>query len=176
MYKKKLLFIFLFFVLGFKTVMADNKVKIIQELNNTQSFKFDFNQNIKGVLEKGECIIIFPKKLKCEYKNQKKIILKENTLAIVQERYGKVQYYPVSKSPFTKILDKVELIKLIKLGNITELENQFQLTNSLQINDISKVSIFLLSSVRTSLIIPWGLRSEILAAIFSFSYCFIDAL
>ena len=126
----------MFFVLGFKTVMADNKVKIIQELNNTQSFKFDFNQNIKGVLEKGECIIVFPKKLKCEYKNQKKIILKENTLAIVQERYGKVQYYPVSKSPFTKILDKVELIKLIKLGNITELENQFQLTNSLQINNV----------------------------------------
>lgn len=143
-------------MLGFKTVLADSKAKIIKELNNTQSFKFDFNQNIKGKLEEGECIIAFPKKLKCEYKNQKKIIVKDNTLAIIQERYDKVQYFPVSKSPFIKILNKKELIKLIKFGNLTELENQFQLSNSSQINNV----IILFDKLNYSLS-GWKIRDQL---------------
>ena len=157
MYKKKLVFIFLFFILNIKNLIADDKTYIIQKLNNTQSIKFSFKQTIRGALEEGKCIIVFPKKLKCEYENKKIIILKDDRLAIIQERYGKIQYYPVSKSPFIKILDKDELIKLINLSTLTKLKNQIQLSNSLQSGDNL---IILFDKINYNLV-GWKIRDQL---------------
>ena len=64
MYKYLILFFLLFFLINSN---ANNKEKIITNLNNTQNLNFEFEQNINGKIEKGNCVIEYPKKIYCEY-------------------------------------------------------------------------------------------------------------
>ena len=59
---------------------------------------------------------------------QKELIINNNRLAITQKRYNKTSYYSISKSPFKKILDKKELIKIINLGKIEIVDKKIYLT------------------------------------------------
>ena len=59
--KKYLLFIFLIFFTS-KTA-AEIKENIIQNLLNTNNISFNFEQNINGKIENGNCIIQYPKKI-----------------------------------------------------------------------------------------------------------------
>ena len=53
----------IFFFLIFVTeVNADNKEKILTNLKNTSNLSFQFEQNINGKIERGKCIIEYPKK------------------------------------------------------------------------------------------------------------------
>ena len=67
----------------------------------------------------------FDKKLKCIYndKIQKEIIINNKTLVILQKKYNKVYYYPVSQSLFVNILSKDKLISLIKKSDLKLSEN-----------------------------------------------------
>ena len=53
---------------------ANSKKNIIQNLNNIQNLNFDFEQNINGKIETGNCTIEYPKKMNCKYNlsNKKK--------------------------------------------------------------------------------------------------------
>ena len=42
---------------------ADDKIKIIQNLKNTYNLNFNFEQNINGKIENGNCTIEYPKKI-----------------------------------------------------------------------------------------------------------------
>ena len=56
-------YIFIFFFLVFITSGdASNKKKIIENLKNTKSIDFNFEQNINGKIENGNCTIEYPKK------------------------------------------------------------------------------------------------------------------
>ena len=68
MFKFYLIFFFLIFVLG---ANADNREKIINNLKNTSSLSFEFEQNINGKIENGNCTIEYPKKIYCSYKKKK---------------------------------------------------------------------------------------------------------
>ena len=58
--KKLILIVYFIF---FKTfAYADFKENIINNLKNTQNMNFDFEQNINGKVEKGNCTIQYPKK------------------------------------------------------------------------------------------------------------------
>ena len=58
--KKLILIVYFIF---FKTfAYADFKENIINNLKNTQNMNFDFEQNINGKIEKGNCTIQYPKK------------------------------------------------------------------------------------------------------------------
>ena len=67
----KYYFIFIFFIL-FSNTQASNKNKIIENLKNTKNLSFEFEQNINGKIENGNCIIQYPKKIYCKYNNLKK--------------------------------------------------------------------------------------------------------
>ena len=54
------IFIYLFF---FSNSQADNKDKIIENLESTKNLSFKFEQNINGKIENGNCIIQYPKKI-----------------------------------------------------------------------------------------------------------------
>ena len=56
----KYLVIFIFLILITKS-SANNKEKIIQNLNNTKNLDFNFEQNINGKIENGNCTIKYPK-------------------------------------------------------------------------------------------------------------------
>ena len=57
-------------------VSATIKNTIIQNLQNTQNLSFNFEQNINGKVENGNCTIEYPKKINCKYnlKNKKNLV------------------------------------------------------------------------------------------------------
>jgi len=139
--KKKFLYIFLIIVFGFENLaIADEKENIIDKLKNTKSLKFNFKQKTNEKIEIGVCYLVFPRKLKCNYEDskQKELIINKNRLAITQKRYNKTLYYSVKKSPFLKILDKKQLIELIKESILEYKDNQIHLSNN---NNARKITI-----------------------------------
>ena len=61
-----------FLILSFANSSANNKNKIIENLNNTKNLNFKFEQNLNGKIETGNCTIEYPKKIFCKYNGSKK--------------------------------------------------------------------------------------------------------
>ena len=114
---KKIFFISIIILFSYK-VSAKEKEQIIQEVNNLKTLEFTFDQLINDKREKGNCILEFPGKLKCEYfdNKQKELVINNKRLAISQKRYNKTYYYPISSSPFLNILYKDKLLDIINSG------------------------------------------------------------
>ena len=110
---KVVIFFCIFLILTHSSV--NEKSKIIDKLNDIDNIQFEFTQTTNENIEKGKCILVFPDKLKCDYKdkNKKELIVNKKMMAITQKRYGKTLFYPLSKSTFINILSKNELIKII---------------------------------------------------------------
>lgn len=119
MFIRFLLFLFVFFNYSTYT-HADEKQSIINKLLEINNFTFSFEQTTQKKVETGTCFLVFDNKLKCIYlnKNQKEIIVNNKTLVVLQKRYNKIYFYPVSKSLFVKILKKSNLISLVKGSNL----------------------------------------------------------
>ena len=62
---KKIFLTFIFLLISFN-LSANEKEKIISQLNNLNSLEFTFDQLLTKKLEKGSCLLEFPGKLKCE--------------------------------------------------------------------------------------------------------------
>ena len=75
---KKYLLIF-FFILLANNSLAEIKENIIQNLLNTNNISFNFEQNINGKIESGNCIIDYSKKIYCTYDLKNKKILVSHT-------------------------------------------------------------------------------------------------
>ena len=59
--------VFTIFILLSVNLSADEKDQIINRLNNLNSLEFTINQIINDKTEKGNCLLEFPGKLKCDY-------------------------------------------------------------------------------------------------------------
>ena len=64
-FNKKIFFI-LIFILPITEVCASIKEKVIKNLENINNLTFNFEQNINGKIENGNCIIQYPKKIFCK--------------------------------------------------------------------------------------------------------------
>ena len=113
-------FLISFFLLITTGLLADEKDKIVAQLNSLNSLEFTFDQLINEKTEKGSCLLEFPGKLKCNYFDDKKkeLVINNKRLAITQKRYNKTYYYPISKSPFLNILYKDKLLEIVESGEI----------------------------------------------------------
>ncbi len=113
------------FILLSVNLSANEKSRIVTQLNNLNSLEFAFEQVVNNKTEKGSCLLEFPGKLKCDYFDDKKkeLIINNKRLAITQKRYNKTYYYPISKSPFLNILYKDKLLEIVRSGEI-ELSDQ----------------------------------------------------
>ena len=107
----RLLLIFFFTFLVFNS-KADNRDEIIKNLNNTSNFKFEFEQNINGKIESGNCTIEYPKKIYCVYNKNEKILV-SNGKSLVIKTISSYYRYPLKKTPLNLILDKNFLINKI---------------------------------------------------------------
>ena len=121
----KVLITFVFFFNFVQNTQASEKQSIIDRFLEINNFSFNFEQITKEKIETGSCLLEFDNKLKCSYndKLQKEIIINNKTLVVLQKRYNKIYYYPVSKSPFINILSKKKLINLIQKSNLILKDN-----------------------------------------------------
>ena len=128
-----ILFLNIFFL---QTLSANPKENIIKRLEDTNTIEFSFIQTTNEEVEKGNCILFFPKKLNCSYKNknQKRLIINKNQMAIIQERYDKKYFYPLKETYFSKIFDKKGLIDFINSSSTEIKDNKINLINLLEKN------------------------------------------
>ena len=137
MLKYILIFIFLVLITNSK---ANNKEKIIENLNNTRNLDFNFEQNINGKIENGNCTIQYPKKMFCEYAKSNNKILVSNGKSLVIKTNSSYYRYPIDKTPLNFILDKDFLIN--KINTLEERVFDNSLINYIiKENDIN-ISIF----------------------------------
>ncbi len=116
----RIFIIYIFFFNFSLNGYASEKQSIINRLSEINNFSFNFEQVTKEKTETGNCTLEFDKKLRCSYddKLQKEIIINNKTLVILQKKYDKIYFYPISKSPFINILSKDKLITLIQNSDI----------------------------------------------------------
>jgi len=107
----KYLFIIIYFI-SIAYSHADNKDKIIKNLQNTETLNFKFEQNINGKIENGNCTIQYPKKIYCKYIKNNKILV-SNGRSLVIKTISSFYRYPLKKTPLDLILDKSFLISRI---------------------------------------------------------------
>ena len=110
----KYIFVILFSFL-ITNVDASDKEKIIDNLKNTKSLNFNFEQNINGKIENGNCTIEYPKKIFCEYARSNNKTLVSNGKSLVIKTLTSYYRYPLHKTPLNFILDKEFLINKINI-------------------------------------------------------------
>ncbi len=120
---KNLLIFFL--IITISEASASIKDKITKNLKDTNNLSFNFEQNINGKTENGNCTLAFPKKIFCKYKLKNKKILVSNGKSIVVKTSSSFYLYPLERTPLSLILDKNYVIK--KISSIEEriIENKF---------------------------------------------------
>jgi len=135
MLKHLIIYIFLILI---SNANASNKDKIIKNLQNTKNFNFDFEQNINGKIEIGNCTIEYPKKIYCNYEKNNKILV-SNGKSLVIKTITSFYRYPLNKTPLNLILDKKFLIKRIQ--NLREKLSETYINFEIVEND-SEINIF----------------------------------
>ena len=109
---KKLLFIVIYLSI-ISSVSASMKENIIKQFKDIKNISFDFEQNINGKIENGNCIIEYPKKIYCKYDLSNQKILVSNGKSLVIKTLSSYYFYPLEKTPLDTILNKEYLLKKI---------------------------------------------------------------
>ncbi len=133
-----LFILFLYFLIS--PVNAENKYKIISNLNNLKNIDFNFEQNINGKIGNGHCTIEYPKKIFCKYARSNNKILVSNGKSLVIKTISSYYRYPLEKTPLNYILDKDFLIK--KINNLEERIIDDKLINFTIIADNTEINLF----------------------------------
>ena len=133
---------FLIFILLILTsnLKAEVKEKIIQNLKNTKNLDFNFEQNINGKIENGNCTIEYPKKIFCKYARSNNKVLVSNGKSLVIKTRTSYYRYPIEKTPLDLILDKKYLIK--KIYELKERVVNKNLINYTILEKGNKINIF----------------------------------
>ena len=118
-------YLIIIFCFLLNSASANKKENIINNLKETKNINFDFEQNINKKIEKGNCVIEYPKKIFCEYAGSNNKILVSNGNSLVIKTKASYYLYPLEKTPLNLILDKNYLIN--KIYNLEEriIDNSF---------------------------------------------------
>jgi outer membrane lipoprotein-sorting protein len=115
----------LFLIITSTVSQASIKDNIIQNLKGINNITFNFEQNIAGKIEKGNCSIQYPKKIFCKYNSKNKKILVSNGKALVIKTKNSYYIYPLKKTPLNYILDKKFLINRINNSEERIIDDKF---------------------------------------------------
>ena len=124
----KYLILFFFFIFAFysNNLNASIKENILKNFNDINNLSFEFKQNINNKTEEGNCLIEYPKKIYCKYKESKKILVSNGkSLVIKNSNTNQFYIYPLKKTAFNLILDKNFLIEKIKLEEGDLVDNKY---------------------------------------------------
>ena len=136
--KKIILLIAIYFFIN--EVQASTKSNIISNLKKIDNLSFKFEQNINDKLEKGNCIVSYPKKIFCKYNSSNQKILVSNGQSLVIKTISSYYFYPLDKTPLNLILDKRFLI-----DNISKMRKKYEDSRFISFgfkHDENKVNIF----------------------------------
>ena len=136
MFKHYFILIFLILI---SNANSNNKDKIIENLQNTKNLNFNFEQNINGKVEFGNCTIKYPKKIFCKYQKNNKILV-SNGKSLVIKTITSFYRYPLNKTPLNSILDKNFLIN--KIFNLKENVLDKTYINFEIVDNDNKINIF----------------------------------
>ena len=119
----------------------------------TDILSFNFTQTIDEKIEKGSCIIKYPKKIFCSYdgSNNKVIVSNGKSLVIKIKNSGNYYIYPLNKTPLDLLLDKEYLISKINTLEARNIDGKF-LTFKIFENK-NKINIFF--DVKTFNLVGW---------------------
>ena len=145
---KKYLYILFVIFLASKT-SANIKENIILNLKNIENVNFDFEQNINGKIEKGNCTIKYPKKIYCKYNLGNQKILVSDGKSLVVKTTVSYYKYTLDKTPLNYLLDKKFLIRKIneldprvvqeKFINFKFIENENEINVFFDINNFNLI-------------------------------------
>jgi outer membrane lipoprotein-sorting protein len=134
---------YLFIIISFSLIdsaSANNKENIIKNLKETENINFDFEQNINEKIEKGNCVIEYPKKIFCEYSGSNNKILVSNGNSLVIKTNTSYYRYPLDKTPLNFILDKNYLIN--KIYNLEERVMDDSFINYKINENVNEINVF----------------------------------
>ena len=132
-------YIILIFLILISNANSKNKDKIIENLQNTENLNFNFEQNINGKVEFGNCTIQYPKKIFCKYQKNNKILV-SNGKSLVIKTITSFYRYPLNKTPLNLLLDKNFLIK--KIENLKEKKLSQTFINFEILEEENEINVF----------------------------------
>ena len=119
---------------------AEIKEKIIQNLKKTKNLDFNFEQNINGKIENGNCTVEYPKKIFCLYSTSNNKLLVSNGKSLVVKTRTSYYRYPIEKTPLNIILNKNYLIN--KINKLNERVIDKNLINFTIIEKDNEINVF----------------------------------
>ena len=125
MFFNKKIFFIIIFVSIINIASASIKENIINKFNSIENISFNFEQNINGKIENGNCTIEYPKKIYCKYDLGNQKILVSNGKSLVIKTLSSYYLYPLEKTPLDTILDKDFLLNKIKNLNERNVGDNF---------------------------------------------------
>jgi outer membrane lipoprotein-sorting protein len=137
---KKILLIF--FIINLNNLSFGSiKENIINNLQNTNNLSFNFEQNINGKIEKGNCVIEYPKKIFCNYDNaNNKTLVSNGKSLVIKTNSGSYYRYSLERTPLNYILDKDFLINEIQ--NLKEKIIDDKFINFKLLKEDNEINIF----------------------------------
>ena len=126
----KLLVKFIIILFYSSTLLANITDEIIKKLDEKNNITFEFEQISNNENEKGECLLVFPGKLKCIYNSEdgKEILVANKSLYVIKHKFQRTYRYPIKNSAFNIILNKekiLENLKMVDPSNIKETTNKY---------------------------------------------------
>ena len=136
---RKLILIILISLIITKSFSSE-KDEVKKNLDQIDNLSFDFEQNINGKIEKGNCTIQYPKKIYCEYDLSNKKILVSNGNSLVIKSKTSYYLYPIESTPLNYILDKEFLLEKISIMEERLIDDKF--INYRFTEDNNEINIF----------------------------------
>ena len=134
------IFLIIFFIVSTNNVSASIKDNIIDKLKDIENISFNFEQNINGKIENGNCTIEYPKKIFCKYDLSNQKILVSNGKSLVIKTLSSYYHYSLKKTPLNLILNKNFLLK--KISNLEERNINDQFVNYNFIENENEINLF----------------------------------
>ena len=122
---RKYYLILLLFFFSINQSSASIKSDILNKLNLIENISFNFEQNINDKIEKGKCVLQYPKKIFCKYDLNNKKILVSNGKSLVIKTISSYYIYPLKETPLELILDKKYLIDIISKSKNYHVDENF---------------------------------------------------
>jgi outer membrane lipoprotein-sorting protein len=155
---KRFLYIVLTMLIFFCiNVEGSEKERIIENLKKINSIKFNFSQITNDITENGNCLIVYPKKMRCLYEEEEKeIIVNDNYLFLINKRENKNYNYNIKNTPLGVMLDKENIIeKLLKLEKFNKTDKN--ITAIIDLNSQESVEIYFNSKEMN--IVGWKIKN-----------------